>query len=77
MLWRLFVTILAVSDTGAPSISQDHSDWPTEQRCTAAVEQLYAIKSDTVRMHNHEIQVRIEATCVPVLRSDPPVSMTR
>lgn len=68
-MWRLFATLLTVSDVGSVSVSQTNSDWPDQQSCEMAIQQLYQLRSDKTEMMGHRIQARAEAKCIPVGRT--------
>jgi hypothetical protein len=67
-MWRLMASVLVISDVGSVSVSQQSTDWPTELVCTSMIEQMYKVNTNVVELMGHKIEMRINATCVPVLR---------
>jgi hypothetical protein len=66
MIWRLVASVLAVSDTGSIAVVTDHTDWPSERSCIAAVEQLYKAPQDSPVIGGRKITLKITASCMVV-----------
>ena len=66
MIFRLFATVLAVSDTGSIALNSVHSDWPSERACIAATENIYSVSQPTQSFGGHNVTIKISATCMPV-----------
>jgi hypothetical protein len=67
MIWRLVASIIAVSDTGSIALVTDHTDWPSERSCIAAVEQLYKAPAETPVVGGRRIALKISASCMAVV----------
>jgi hypothetical protein len=61
-MWKLFATVLAVSDTGAISISQTTTDFYDPAACRAAVRDLFPPMSEN-NVYGHRITIRAAAEC--------------
>jgi hypothetical protein len=66
MIWRLFATVLAVSDTGSIALNSVHSDWPSERSCISATETIYSAAKPTQSFGGHNVTIKISAACLPV-----------
>jgi hypothetical protein len=66
-MWRVFASVLAISDTGSIALTSEHSDWPSERACLLAVQRLYtAPRQQPVKVGEHEISIRMTATCMEI-----------
>jgi hypothetical protein len=65
MIWRLLVSVLAVSDTGGVAVTSESSNWPTEQQCIEVVRNHYQ-NPPSQEIGGHRVTMRVAATCVPV-----------
>jgi len=64
-MWKLFITLLAVSDTGSIStniMATDYNDFAT---CKQAAAQATLSPEVTRHIGNHEVTMRAEAFCKP------------
>ena len=66
MIWRLFATVLAVSDTGSIALNSEHTDWPSERSCISATESIYGVSKPTQSFAGHNVTVVIRASCMQV-----------
>lgn len=67
MIWRLVASVIAVSDTGSIALVTDHTDWPSERSCIAAVEQLYKAPEVPPVIGGRKIALKISASCMAVV----------
>ncbi|MBO4221976.1 hypothetical protein [Bradyrhizobium neotropicale] len=66
--WRLFASVLAISDTGSLALTSEHSDWASERACRAAVQQIYATpRQQPLAVGGHQVTVKMNATCLQVV----------
>jgi hypothetical protein len=65
--WRLFATVVAMTDTGSIAMMSDHSDWPSQPACQRAAQLIYeAPRQQPARLGDHLVTVKMTATCVEV-----------
>jgi hypothetical protein len=77
MLWRLFVTMIVMSDTSSVSVSQDNSDFPSQQACINAQHELYREPNHDLIMNGRAVHIHSETRCVGIMRGEQPMSMVR
>jgi hypothetical protein len=65
-MWRLFASIVAITDNGSIAMSNDQTDWPTERSCMAAIEQIYVAPRGSQTIGGHPVTFRIKAACLRV-----------
>ena len=66
MTWRLMATVVSFSDTGSVAMVSDHSDWPSERACIAAIEKVYKVPREPDMVDGHRVTFRAKAICIPV-----------
>lgn len=64
--WRLIATVMSFTDTGSVAMVSDHSDWPSERSCIAAIERIYKMPRDPEVVDGHRITFKAKAICMPV-----------
>lgn len=65
-LWRLFASVVAITDSGSIAMSNNQTDWPTERSCMAAVQQVYVAPREPQTIGGQPVTFRIKATCLRV-----------
>lgn len=63
-MWKLFATVLAITDTGGVSVDTAITDFRLEQDCIAAVEELFKNPGNQV-IGGHRVTIKVTATCRP------------
>lgn len=61
-MWKLFATVLAISDTGSVPVSSIATDFADRGACQAAARQLYPATMDR-ELQGHKISIRSAAEC--------------
>jgi hypothetical protein len=65
-MWRLFASVIAVTDSGDIAMSNERSDWPTERSCMAAIQQVYTGPPEPQTIGGRRVTIRVRAMCMQV-----------
>ncbi|WP_028164101.1 hypothetical protein [Bradyrhizobium elkanii] len=63
-MWKLFATVLALTDTGSVSVSSVVTDFANREACKAAARDLYPSVIER-ELQGHKISIRAAAECRP------------
>lgn len=63
-MWKLFATVVALSDTGSISVALSESTFASRQSCEAAIAQLFT-QPGQHEQDGHRYTVRPNAKCLP------------
>jgi hypothetical protein len=63
-MWKLFATVLVMSDTGSVAVSSIATDFANRAACMAVAHELYPAKIEQT-LQGHVVTVRTSAECRP------------
>ncbi len=64
-MWKLFISVLAMSDTGSVATTAIVTDYPTQQSCMIARNDFNAAPINRV-LNGHKVTIQANALCKPV-----------
>jgi hypothetical protein len=68
LTWRLFASVVAVTDSGDIAMSNERTDWPSERSCMTAIQQIYSPPVPaTQSIGGHKVTIKVSAMCMPVV----------
>jgi hypothetical protein len=65
MIWRLLVSVLAITDTGGIAVTSENSNWPSEDQCQWVLRSFYQ-NPPSQEIGGHRVTMKVSGSCVPV-----------